>query len=121
MKTRLSLNWRLVAVSRGGCYTVSSIILLDNKNVLSVRSTFSSNTLQSLVSKLIVRFGKQIKELRKSIGMTQEEFAEKVGVSKDYIGLIERGLRNPSFYVIEKLAKSLGVRVEDLFKEVPKK
>ena len=72
------------------------------------------------VSKLIVRFGLRVKELRKQAGITQEKLAEMVEVSCDYIGLIERGLRSPSFQIIERLAKSLGVRVEELFIEAQK-
>lgn len=73
------------------------------------------------MSELTVRFGQRVKELRKSCGLTQEELAERVEVSKDYIGLIERGLRSPSLQVIEKIANSLGVTIHVLFNEMPNK
>jgi len=69
------------------------------------------------VPELPVRFGLKVKELRKSIGITQNELAERVGVSKDYIGLIERGLRSPSLQIIERIASSLGVTITRLFDE----
>jgi transcriptional regulator with XRE-family HTH domain len=71
------------------------------------------------VSELIVRFGKRVKELRKSIGITQDELAERVEVSKDYIGLIERGLRSPSLQTVEKIAISLKVSITSLFEYPP--
>jgi transcriptional regulator with XRE-family HTH domain len=37
-------------------------------------------------------------------------------MDRTYIGGIERGERNPTFEIMEKLAKTLGVRIEDLFK-----
>jgi len=73
------------------------------------------------VSELSVRFGLKVKELRKSIGITQEELAERVDVSKDYIGLIERGLRSPSLKIMERIANSLGVKITTLFEEHPSK
>lgn len=90
-----------------------------DKNVLSVRSLFLVSIVKSPVSELTVRFGIRVKELRKSCGFTQEELAERVEVSKDYIGLIERGLRSPSLHVIEKIASSLGVTILVLFNETP--
>lgn len=71
------------------------------------------------MSELIVRFGKRIQELRKSIGITQDELAERVDVSKDYIGLIERGLRSPSLQTVEKIATSLKVSIASLFEFPP--
>lgn len=69
------------------------------------------------MSELPIRFGRKVKELRKTIGISQNELAERVGVSKDYIGLIERGLRSPSLQVIERIARSLGVAIKRLFDE----
>ena len=47
--------------------------------------------------------------------MSQEEFAEFIGISVDFLSLIERGINAPSFETIEKIAKCLGVRVAFLF------
>ena len=70
------------------------------------------------MSKLIVRFGKRVKELRNSLGITQEELAERAELSKDYIGLIERGLRSPSLQTIQKIATSLKVSILSLFEKI---
>jgi len=50
-------------------------------------------------------------------GLTQELLAEKTGLSVDFIGMIERGERAPSFETLEILAKALKVVVADLFEE----
>jgi len=67
------------------------------------------------VSELRVRFGKRLKELRMSKGLTQEQLAEKAGVSADFISLIERGYRAPSFETIQMLAKALQVQESSFF------
>ena len=67
------------------------------------------------MSTLRLRFGERIRELRALKGLTQEELAEAVGVSTDFISLIERGQRAPSFENLERLAEALGVKVAGLF------
>lgn len=60
------------------------------------------------------KFGKRIRTLRHEKGWSQEELADKVGLHRTYIGSIERGEQNTSIDNIAKLAKSLGVKIEDL-------
>ena len=38
-----------------------------------------------------------------------------LGISVDFLGLIERGINSPSFDTLERMAKSLRVQVKDLF------
>ena len=65
----------------------------------------------------LAKFGKHISMLRKQKGFTSQiTFANKAKLDRTYIGGIERGERNPTFEILEKLAKTLGVRIEDLFK-----
>jgi transcriptional regulator with XRE-family HTH domain len=47
--------------------------------------------------------------------MTQEQFAEMLDISVDFLSLIERGRNAPSFESLEKFAKRLRVGVSDLF------
>jgi transcriptional regulator with XRE-family HTH domain len=47
--------------------------------------------------------------------MTQEEFAEFVGMSVDFLSLIERGRNAPSFETLDRIAKKLKLPVADLF------
>lgn len=57
---------------------------------------------------------KRIKKFRNDRFMTQEDLAEKVGVSRVYIGYVEQGRNTPSLNILEKIAKSLKVRLSDL-------
>ena len=52
------------------------------------------------------RIGKRIKECREKIGLTQEQFAEKTGLTTNYISTVERGV---SFTCCEKLITILNV------------
>ncbi|MEI9930533.1 MAG: helix-turn-helix transcriptional regulator [Rhizomicrobium sp.] len=47
-------------------------------------------------------------------GLSQEALAYEVELAVTYVGQIERGLRNPTLDVIERLAKVLGVKPLDL-------
>ena len=48
--------------------------------------------------------------------MTQEDLADKIGVSKQYIGLIERGKVSPGLDIIEKIAEALDCELRLLLK-----
>ncbi len=71
--------------------------------------------MQRTPHKTIKVLGKKIQKLRKQKGMSQEELAEKLGFSRVYMGYIEQGRESPSLKLVIKLAKKLGVKVEDLF------
>ncbi|NJL18885.1 MAG: helix-turn-helix transcriptional regulator [Bdellovibrionaceae bacterium] len=47
--------------------------------------------------------------------MTQEKFAEQLGLSVEFISLVERGINAPSVDNLENFAACLGVEVRDLF------
>lgn len=61
-------------------------------------------------------FGRQVATVRKQKGITQEKLAEIVGLHRTYIGFIEQGKRNPSIGNIYKIAKTLDIKLKDLFK-----
>ena len=66
--------------------------------------------------KLITR----MKELRASLNMSQEELAEKVGVRRETIARVEKGIYNPSLKLAMDISKVFGKSVEDVFKfEMP--
>jgi len=65
--------------------------------------------------KVLENFGKRVRKIRESRGYSQEAFAGKCGLHRTYYGAIERGERNVSLKNIEKIAKTLGVSVKDLF------
>lgn len=61
------------------------------------------------------RFGMRVRELRLRQGISQEELAWRCQLSKNYVSDVERGRRNVSLKAIEKFARGLHVKVEDLF------
>jgi transcriptional regulator with XRE-family HTH domain len=60
-------------------------------------------------------FGIRLKAIRLDRKLTQEEFAELVGISVDFLSLIERGINSPSFDALERMAKGLELPVRELF------
>jgi transcriptional regulator with XRE-family HTH domain len=68
-------------------------------------------------SDILKKFGRRVNELRLKKGITsQMDLANKAGLDRTYIGGVERGERNVGLKNIEKLAKAIGVSVEELFK-----
>jgi len=62
-----------------------------------------------------IDFGKKLKELRKSKGLTQEELYFKSGISRSHIGMIEKGKRDITLSAIFKLSRALEVPLQSLF------
>ncbi len=62
-----------------------------------------------------VLFGRKIKELRKRLGMTQSDLAERVAVDNKHISCIESGKNFPSPDLIDRLGQALHVEPKDLF------
>jgi len=55
------------------------------------------------------RLGDNVRRLRTDKGWSQEDYADRAGIHRTYVSDIERGARNPTITVVEKLAKPLGV------------
>ena len=81
--------------------------------------------LSSLIMILIVGYmseaelkelGKIIRLKRESQGLTQIELAQKSGLDRNYIGMVERGERNPSYMSLQKIAQGLGLTVDQMIK-----
>ena len=68
------------------------------------------------MSNISTKFAKKVKEIRLKKTMSQGDLAKILGVHPTYISGIERGVRNMSLKNIEKLAKALGVSVNELLK-----
>ena len=60
------------------------------------------------------RFGRRVRELRNARGWSQEELADRADLHRTYISAVERGVRNPTIMVIERIAKALKVRMAEL-------
>ncbi len=73
----------------------------------------------SVVATLRKQFGKKLRAIRKSFNMTQEQFAELLEISVDFLSLVERGLNAPSFESIESFSITLGIPVKEFFDFTP--
>lgn len=62
------------------------------------------------------RVGRNVVRIRQERELSQEQLAFESGLHRTYISGVERGLRNPTVLVLEKLAKALGVRAGDLLR-----
>jgi transcriptional regulator with XRE-family HTH domain len=56
-----------------------------------------------------VRLGRNLRRLRDEKGWSQEAFAFEAKIHRTYVSDIERGARNPTVMIVEKLAGALGV------------
>ena len=59
-------------------------------------------------------FGNNCKRIRNKNGFTQEEVAERSGLSLSYISELERGNSNPTLATMERLAKSFDAELAEL-------
>lgn len=64
---------------------------------------------------ILIKFGETVRKERGKLGLSQEEFAEKVGVHRTYIGMVERAEKNITLKNINKIAKALKIEIKALF------
>ena len=69
-----------------------------------------------MMCEIVEILGKNIRNLRKQAGWTQEKLAEKAGISVPFMTQIELARKTPSLEVIENIAKALNVSYTQLFK-----
>ncbi|WP_422349162.1 helix-turn-helix domain-containing protein [Flagellimonas sp.] len=63
----------------------------------------------------LMKFGTNLRRLRDESGMTQADLVFEAGVHGNTVGRIERGERAANILQLEKIAKALDVKVEELF------
>jgi len=59
------------------------------------------------------QLGENIKKIREKVGKTQEELSYLTDIHVSYLSRIERGVVNPTFEILEKIAKALKVKIAD--------
>jgi DNA-binding XRE family transcriptional regulator len=64
------------------------------------------------IKMLVEEFGKQIKERRDTLSITQPDLAEMAGISKNTLYKIETGQANPTLKVLSKIADILGLQIK---------
>lgn len=64
-----------------------------------------------------MRVGRNLQQLRRDSGLTQEELAHKAEVHQTYLSGVERGKRNASILVLERIVQALGADIARLFEK----
>ena len=67
------------------------------------------------MNKCSIDYGNYIKERRSNLGLTQEEVAEKLGISQVAYGRYELGMREPNFSLILKISEVLDFKPGEFF------
>jgi transcriptional regulator with XRE-family HTH domain len=70
------------------------------------------------MSSLRSAFGRTLREVRLELGLSQEKLAQKVKVSRNFLGSVERGESSLSLEVVERIAKAVGMSLSDLMLKV---
>jgi transcriptional regulator with XRE-family HTH domain len=76
---------------------------------------------QLMVQGIMGHISENVKRLRQKLGLTQEQLAERIGVSFPRISEIENNKGEPKITTIEKVAIGLGVSVMELIRPPKKK
>ena len=71
---------------------------------------------RAFMNNLSKQFGKKVRATRLNKGLSQGEVARRLKLHRSYISGIERGVRNPSLGVVEKIAKALEIPARNLLK-----
>ena len=66
-------------------------------------------------SKILIKFGLKVREVRIAKGLSQEQLAHIADVHRTYIGMIERAEKNITLINIEKIANALEIELKDFF------
>jgi transcriptional regulator with XRE-family HTH domain len=69
---------------------------------------------------LVEIFAANMRRLRNELGISQEELAERAGVHRTYVGMLERVEKNVTIYNIERIAEALEVEPAVLLMLPPK-
>ncbi len=70
---------------------------------------------------LSAAFAEVVRDQRAKRGVSQEDLAHDAGLHRTYVGLIERGLRNPTIEVGNALALALGTTLSDLIRRAERR
>lgn len=62
----------------------------------------------------MITFGKRVREVRKSKGISQERLAEMAGIDRSYMGNIERGEKNITLKKVYEICDALNIEIRDV-------
>jgi len=67
---------------------------------------------------ILTEFGDRVRQLRKQLGLSQEQLGEACDLDRTYISGIERGIRNVSLKNIAAISDALDVSLHELFEDM---
>jgi transcriptional regulator with XRE-family HTH domain len=85
----------------------------------NVSSAERQQTRDPRVQQMLRRLGARVKLLRRERRLTQEELAERAGLTSKFVGEVERAESNPSAASLARMAGALSVSMGDLFEADP--
>lgn len=60
------------------------------------------------------KLGQNIRGYRVKMKLSQEKFAEEIGIHRTYAGAIERGEKNITIVILDKISKALNITISEL-------
>ena len=70
------------------------------------------------MSKIAKSVGQRIRNYRTNLGLSQEKLAELSGCHPTYIGQLERGEKNATLEIVERIAAALNISLSKLFEKL---
>lgn len=104
-------EWRLVACMRPDPLAGSCNQRFDPFSFVFLKGT-ATQTMESTP-----KIGKTLRDARKSAQLTQEALADKAGVHRTYVSLLERDKKSPTLKVVFQLCHALNKRPSELISE----
>lgn len=71
---------------------------------------------QRYISNLMI--GKELRKARKEAGLSQEQLAEKAGIHRTYVSLLERDVKSPTVEVLLRICEALDMKASDILKRL---
>ena len=65
--------------------------------------------------------GVVLRSRREALGVSQEELAERAGIDRTYVSILERGLKSPTLETLEKISSALGTLPEQVIQDARKR
>lgn len=78
---------------------------------------FASMTIKPHDCPLVAVFAENVRRRRLELGLSQEALAERAGVHRTYVGMLERSEKNVTIYNIERIARALELDPEILLRK----
>lgn len=93
-----------------------TLLIIVCRTLVSIVITFWVVNSRLMDKHLLIKFGQKVRQERTKLGLSQEKLAEIANVHRTYVGMIERAEKNITLTNVDKIAKALGLSIEELMK-----